>query len=520
MEKYAIVLAVILLLFVSPAGVSLADIVWNDIGRENLDLRTVLIDPDNPEVIYSGSSNAVLKSEDGGESWRSIFTGRGTNKGVNFLLFALNGKNSLYAATGSGLYFSHNGGKNWSRIFKGRDYLENECTTIALLPAAIYLGTKAGLFVSRDKGRSWQRQEGEIGKAPILAITSNLSEPNFIYVACAGGVFKTKDAGQSWEKIFVAHSAEEKNDNDTENGADEQEEATVSSIRYLAIEPDNPNHLYLASGRGVYYSQDRGLNWEPLSTFGLLNRDVKFLLISAESHVYAVTKSGVFAYKDERWQELSLGLATEDIRFLALDKENNLYAAGDKGLFKANLVYAQGSGRTDMLFLYSKDEPGINEVQQAAIKYAEVEPEKIKIWREKAAKSALLPKLSIGIDRNTTDLWHWESGSTTKPDDDTLVRGRDSLDWDVSLSWDLSELIWNEDQTAIDVRSKLMVQLRDDVLDEVTKLYFERIRLKMELDGLSIEDRKKRFEKELKLRELTAHLDALTGGYFSQQITP
>jgi hypothetical protein len=86
------------------------------------------------------------------------------------------------------------------------------------------------------------------------------------------------------------------------------------------------------------------------------------------------------------------------------------------------------------------------------------------------------------------------------------------------LSWDLSELIWNEDQTSIDTRSRLMVQLRDDILDEVNKTYFERIRVKMELDSLQIEDRKKRFEKELRVRELTASLDALTGGYFSNQI--
>ena len=86
------------------------------------------------------------------------------------------------------------------------------------------------------------------------------------------------------------------------------------------------------------------------------------------------------------------------------------------------------------------------------------------------------------------------------------------------MAWDLSELIYNDDQTNIDVRSKLMVQLRDDILDEATKLYFERIRVKMEIDNLSIEDRTKRAEKELKIKELTVYLDGLTGGYFSQHL--
>ena len=63
-----------------------------------------------------------------------------------------------------------------------------------------------------------------------------------------------------------------------------------------------------------------------------------------------------------------------------------------------------------------------------------------------------------------------------------------------------------------------MVELRDDILDEVTKLYFERIRVKMEINNLTIEDNRKRSEKELKLQELTASLDALTGGYFSAHI--
>jgi hypothetical protein len=63
-----------------------------------------------------------------------------------------------------------------------------------------------------------------------------------------------------------------------------------------------------------------------------------------------------------------------------------------------------------------------------------------------------------------------------------------------------------------------MVELRNDILDQVNKLYFERLRVKSELDNLAIEDRSKRFDKELKVEELTASLDALTAGYYSEQL--
>ncbi len=96
--------------------------------------------------------------------------------------------------------------------------------------------------------------------------------------------------------------------------------------------------------------------------------------------------------------------------------------------------------------IYYQDEPLINEVQQAAIRYAEVEPGKIREWRNPAAKKAWLPEISVGLNRDATDLWHWETGSTTKIDDDALRKGKDTIDWDISLKWDLGELIWNQNQ--------------------------------------------------------------------------
>ena len=63
-----------------------------------------------------------------------------------------------------------------------------------------------------------------------------------------------------------------------------------------------------------------------------------------------------------------------------------------------------------------------------------------------------------------------------------------------------------------------MVELRNDILDQVTKIYFERLRTKVELDNLAVVDIKKRQDKELRVLELTASLDAMTGGYFSRAL--
>ena len=151
-----------------------------------------------------------------------------------------------------------------------------------------------------------------------------------------------------------------------------------------------------------------------------------------------------------------------------------------------------------------------------AIYYAEVYPEKIKKWRKSAKFKALLPTISFGIDNAISDTYEIYTSSSKSywiygPEDRTTG-------WDIDFRWNLSELIWNEDQVQIDVRSRLMVQLRDDIIDEVNRLYFERRRLQIELLLNPPHERKQLIEKRLRIQELTAGLDGLTGGAFSKAI--
>jgi len=161
----------------------------------------------------------------------------------------------------------------------------------------------------------------------------------------------------------------------------------------------------------------------------------------------------------------------------------------------------------------SAGEPTIRQVQLAAARYAEVMPQKIRRWRTLAQLRNFIPRFTLGLDRDrdTTVASSTSNGKTNftvGPDDEST-----SLDF--GFTWDLANLVWDPAQTSIDVRSRLMVQLRQDILEEATKLYFERRRLMAEFGSHPTEDPALQNERSLRLEELTAQLDALTGGLYS-----
>ena len=66
--------------------------------------------------------------------------------------------------------------------------------------------------------------------------------------------------------------------------------------------------------------------------------------------------------------------------------------------------------------------------------------------------------------------------------------------------------------------SSLGVQLRNDILDDLRRAFYERKRLKFELAMTAPSDIKAKFEKELRLQELTSTINDLTGNYLSDKI--
>ena len=502
-------------------------------GLDDSRLHLVAVDPQVPRTLYAASLRAVYRSDDGGRHWSQRFRTSGHAEVMFLAVDPFDGPHALVATT-RGLYATADDGRHWLRAFRGGTSEEARCHVVFFHPfrrGEVWLGTAGGGFVSRDGGRSWQSAGPELSRRSIRYLAIDPTPPHRLYVLTDHEVFAGGTDEATWQSLFSLAATPQPLEEAAEQ-ADEavvDETASADQLTALAVDPalkdgvspSSPTTLYLSSLNGAYTSADGGVTWLPLTQLGLGTASIRHLILHHHSPtvLYAATPNGVARLlpEEQRWEALYAGLPTKAARFLAAT-DSRLFAATDQGLYMLDLTMeqlAQGNwpGAKALLgdFVH---EPSIGAVQENAIHYAEVQPEKIAAWRKQARMSALIPKFTVTGDTNLTDFRHWDSGANP----DALQKGERDIDWSTNVTWELGDFIYSDDQTNIDVRSKLMVELRDSILDDVTRSYFERRRLQVELITDPPTEPKAQLAKELRIQELTAILDGLTGGWFSSEI--
>lgn len=500
-----------------------AETIWKDVGRgiRGSDFRAVTIHPENTETAYISSPEAVYKTTDGGVNWQAVFSARSTGNRINTIAFDTG---HLYVGTDKGLYRSKDEGKRWERLFSSIGNGERGVLFVTVDPDnadAIFIGTGSGLFFSKDRGHDWEK--GRNLSSGVHYISINGLDTRTIYVAADNGVYMSMDRGIGWARIYETNLPEKEGaiSDESENGEIEES----AEVRCLVSAPDDNAVVLAGTSKGLLITRDSGRTWQRGGSLGLASRDIRHLAFGGKGEVYAATGRGAFIYSmsTNSWDEAFKGLGSREVRYIAVSEgDPMLWAAADKGIFKTVTEQAHVPEReisAAEVFLEFTDEPTIEEIRQAAITYADVHPSKIEKWRTAAARKALLPDLRFAFDKNRD--WqnskYFYSTSTQKYTDDDITQGNDS-GWSVSLTWDLGELIWNNDQTSIDSRSRYAVQLRDDLLNEVTRLYFERRRLQVAMVISPTVDVREKIEKEIRLQELTAGIDALTDSYLSKRL--
>jgi len=167
-------------------------------------------------------------------------------------------------------------------------------------------------------------------------------------------------------------------------------------------------------------------------------------------------------------------------------------------------------------------EPGIEEVRLAVIDYLDLGPERLRAMKRGAARRGWLPTLAFQLD-------HDRSVDRSETFDEAFVSGglrslfdrdRDrssGFDASLSLEWDLGDVVYHPESVDVSREVRELLELRDDVLDEVRHLYFERRRVLLELLALPPDRPLDAARLRLRADELAAGIDAWTGGWFGRR---
>ena len=477
MKKLAFILSVLLLV---PPCSSFA--LFKPIeGLEGIQIQRVAISPLNPSLFYAASRNSLYVSHDGGKNFNKVSVFK--DEEVRHIFFDPYLADTLYIATTRQLYKIKD---NLKRLFSVHE--REVIYAAAKHKGKLFIGTNNGVYSAAAETLSWRKLNG----LETVSVYFIESADNYLYLATDRGVYSV-DSEYRLQRLFVMRARHEE-------GGD------GLAARIIKVDIFDDNRLWLGTDKGIFFSLNKGQNWQKLYLSGIDNIFVNSLAQTnlEENTFYVGANQGFFIvnYEKNTTNQLFEGLYSSNIIWVAFSSQGKLYLATLKGLFEDD--YFTPSHQNKEIALLLDKEPSITDIQQAALRYNEVHPEKIQRWRNALKVRALLPQVNLDYDKTI----NYDSGA-----DRYYVGPRD---WGVSFSWDVADLIWDTHQDDIDTRSRLNTQLRLDILDEINRVYFERLRLKHMIMTAAL-SKEEKFEKELRLRELTAILDGYTGGYFSKK---
>jgi len=496
--------------------------------------HAIQIDPFNSQTIYLGVKGSLYKTTDGGERWKKILKLESITSAVRTIYLPPGMPQIMLVGSDEGLYRSTNHGRSWEKIFNRYEEAASRVLSIGFdlgRPQSLLAGTAQGLFYSSDAGATWiiapSFRDHVIYQMECLGDHSG----RFL-LASDHGLYLSNESLTAWQRIYTVASTAE---NPSETASSEEEEIPLDHIQRLSflLGHENTQRIILVHDRQVVLTEDSGKTWRVQAT-NFAPPLISLVQSSGQDQdkIFIPTEGGVYFYQiaSGKIQNVSFGLADPRSKDMVYSPEaDSLFIATERGVFKLahpeitlflNESLQNKDRKIQDVLAYFRYEPSIQMLQDVAMRYAEVHPEKIERWRKAAALQAWVPSLSIGYGYGLDETVELDRGGTNDPDRFILGPEEADSDWSVDVSWDFSELIWNPDQTSIDTRSKLMVQLRDDVLNQLTHLYYARRKLQITSLLRPYQDLERELERRLQIDKYTAGIDALTGGYLSRHLEP
>jgi photosystem II stability/assembly factor-like uncharacterized protein len=224
---------------------------WRANGPPGGDVRSLVVDPSNPDRFYLGTLDAQLySSADGGKSWELLYNFNKPKLFVDHIIVDPRDSRTLYVAAhrhkeAGGFFKSTDGGHRWRESPELKNEALHSLTQSDANPNVLIAGTFNGIFRSDNSGDSWT-QLPTFNTPGLVHVESLAIDPrtsNTIYAGTWYLPYKSTDGGQSWRSI--------------KNGIIDD-----SDIFAIDIDPRDANHVIASACSGIYETKNGGDRWE------------------------------------------------------------------------------------------------------------------------------------------------------------------------------------------------------------------------------------------------------------------
>lgn len=377
----------LLVLFFTQAS---AQISWIPLGPGGgSDLKSVAIQPDNPNVVYCGGDiEGIFKSTDGGATWKNINNNLASEAytadvyWVQEIIIDPQDFQKIYICTTLGFFKSANGGNSWMRLLPATmnsndDYLLT--STAAIDPTntqVIFLGTGGQFSNERGKGLLWRSTDGgstwstiDIGMSDSAVVHAIFIDPTSqagnrtVIVSSNEGIWRSTNNGVAWlpSNFGLPHRRCRRLKGAVQNS---------NVMLYLTVSPEGDPTDEATYKGGVFRSTDKGSTWVDV-TSNLPKRDANLdgfheywkitihptdanTVLVGTNRGSAFDRGGIYKTTDagSAWTKIDTAITYGWIDSAFYREENVFlleYAPGDPNVVYAGLVYMMKStdgGRT------------------------------------------------------------------------------------------------------------------------------------------------------------------------------
>ncbi len=179
-----------------------------------------------------------------------------------------------------------------------------------------------GIFISEDGGHQWKPVPDMQGQS-VRALTQSLSDPKIFVAGTLKGVYRSENGGLNWTLISPPGSIE------------------LHEVESVAIDPVNPQNIYAGTWHLPWKTQDGGKTWQNIKQGLIVDSDVFSIIIDPHSPnvVYTSACSGIYKSTDAGMQFHKIqGIPTTARRTRVLKQDPNnpdvVYAGTTEGLYR------------------------------------------------------------------------------------------------------------------------------------------------------------------------------------------